>query len=294
MIFCAENARRYVVYDFGFRGYYAAIGRFTSIDPLAEGTYYQGCYNYANGNPVANIDFMGLFGSSGIGTTEPTFPTGKPDDGFGGGFDDFGSWKDLLDKLMGKGQGSLGGMLGGGGRLPNNFGAIFEGFLNGTVSGDVIDGIMMNYLFGSNSIFDIPVLWHDPPENQQSEKKSFVEKVAEKGAKIGTRILKWGKVISKQTAKKANIVLSIPGYVETYQETIEPAFGFNESLEREANEQDRAEAADGEKLKQTISNTVTNFLQSIKDVFGIGNNPTINYDQHNNIYYDSNGNIYTP
>ena len=149
-------------YDFGFRGYYAAIGRFTSIDPLAEGTYYQGCYNYANGNPVANIDFMGLFGSSGIGNNVYD-PIDKGDiTGLGdlsiGSWD---SWQEMLNKLMGKGQGSLGGMLGGGGRLPNNFGDIFEGFLNGTVSGDVVYGIMMNGLYSFR--FGIPVLWHDPP-----------------------------------------------------------------------------------------------------------------------------------
>lgn len=54
-------------YDYGFRGYYATIGRFTSIDPLAEQTPWQSPYAYAGNNIINNIDWMGL--SSGAFTT---------------------------------------------------------------------------------------------------------------------------------------------------------------------------------------------------------------------------------
>ena len=46
-------------YDYGFRGYYATIGRFTSIDPLAEQTPWQSPYAYAGNNIINNIDWMG-------------------------------------------------------------------------------------------------------------------------------------------------------------------------------------------------------------------------------------------
>ena len=60
------NGKEYVedhgfdVYDYGFRGYYATIGRFTSIDPLAEQTPWQSPYVYANNNFVNNVDLWGL------------------------------------------------------------------------------------------------------------------------------------------------------------------------------------------------------------------------------------------
>ena len=49
-------------YDYGFRGYYAPTGRFTSIDPLAEQTPWQSPYAYAGNNFINNIDWMGLSG----------------------------------------------------------------------------------------------------------------------------------------------------------------------------------------------------------------------------------------
>ena len=64
------NGKEYVedhgfdVYDYGFRGYYATIGRFTSIDPLAEQTPWQSPYVYANNNFVNNVDQWGLFARS--------------------------------------------------------------------------------------------------------------------------------------------------------------------------------------------------------------------------------------
>lgn len=53
-------------YDYGFRGYYASIGRFTSIDPLAEQTPWQSPYVYANNDFINKIDFMGLSGGDGF------------------------------------------------------------------------------------------------------------------------------------------------------------------------------------------------------------------------------------
>ncbi|MBQ6985281.1 MAG: hypothetical protein IJQ20_10215 [Paludibacteraceae bacterium] len=47
-------------YDYGFRGYYAPIGRFTSIDPLTEQTPWQSPYSYGGNNFINNIDWMGL------------------------------------------------------------------------------------------------------------------------------------------------------------------------------------------------------------------------------------------
>ena len=56
----------YDVYEYGFRGYYATIARFTSIDPLCERTPWQSPYTYASNNFTGEIDWMGLFGSTGF------------------------------------------------------------------------------------------------------------------------------------------------------------------------------------------------------------------------------------
>ena len=53
----------YDTYDYGFRGYYATTGRFTSTDPLAECTPWQSPYAYANNNWSNRIDAMGLLGT---------------------------------------------------------------------------------------------------------------------------------------------------------------------------------------------------------------------------------------
>ena len=56
------EAHGYDTYDYGFRGYYATVGRFTSIDPLSERTPWQSPYTYANNNWINLIDHAGLFG----------------------------------------------------------------------------------------------------------------------------------------------------------------------------------------------------------------------------------------
>jgi len=47
-------------YDYGARGYYAAMGRWTSVDPLAEKHYDMSPYAYCMNNPVKYIDPLGL------------------------------------------------------------------------------------------------------------------------------------------------------------------------------------------------------------------------------------------
>ena len=47
-------------YDYGFRGYHAITGRFTTMDPLAEKFYDISPYVYCGGNPVNRIEFLGL------------------------------------------------------------------------------------------------------------------------------------------------------------------------------------------------------------------------------------------
>ena len=46
----------YDTYDYGARGYYPAMGRFTGVDPLCEKYYSISPYAYCAGNPVSRID----------------------------------------------------------------------------------------------------------------------------------------------------------------------------------------------------------------------------------------------
>ena len=46
----------YDTYDYGARGYYPAMGRFTSVDPMAENNYSISPYSYCGNNPVNIID----------------------------------------------------------------------------------------------------------------------------------------------------------------------------------------------------------------------------------------------
>jgi RHS repeat-associated protein len=67
----------YDTYDYGARGYYPAIGRFTTVDPLAEKYYSISPYAYCAGNPVNRIDPTGMFGEALIHTSTHTDENGK-------------------------------------------------------------------------------------------------------------------------------------------------------------------------------------------------------------------------
>jgi hypothetical protein len=54
----------YDTYDYGARGYYPAMGRFTSVDPLAEMDYSISPYAYCKGNSVNSIDPTGMMGEA--------------------------------------------------------------------------------------------------------------------------------------------------------------------------------------------------------------------------------------
>lgn len=60
------EAHGWNTYDYGFRGYYATIGRFSTIDPLAEQTPWQSPYSYAGNRFINAIDWMGLGGMTGF------------------------------------------------------------------------------------------------------------------------------------------------------------------------------------------------------------------------------------
>ena len=64
-------SRCYFLGNYRFRGYYATIGRFTSIDPLCERTPWQSPYAYANNNWINQIDIFGLAGSDAYTTQDP-------------------------------------------------------------------------------------------------------------------------------------------------------------------------------------------------------------------------------
>ena len=51
----------YDTYDYGWRGYYPAMGSFQTIDPLAEKYYSISPYAYCAGNPVRFVDVNGMW-----------------------------------------------------------------------------------------------------------------------------------------------------------------------------------------------------------------------------------------
>jgi len=54
------EAHGYDMYDYGARGYYPAIMRFTSVDPLAEKHYNESPYIYCGNNPINRVDPDGM------------------------------------------------------------------------------------------------------------------------------------------------------------------------------------------------------------------------------------------
>jgi len=54
----------YDCYDYGFRGYYAASSRFTTVDPMAELTPSISPYAYCKGNPINMIDPTGMYSTA--------------------------------------------------------------------------------------------------------------------------------------------------------------------------------------------------------------------------------------
>ncbi|MDV7396757.1 RHS repeat-associated core domain-containing protein, partial [Arthrospira platensis SPKY1] len=48
------------LYDYGARWYDAAYGRFVGVDPIAEEFPWVNGFNYAENEPVANVDLHGL------------------------------------------------------------------------------------------------------------------------------------------------------------------------------------------------------------------------------------------
>ena len=58
------------LYEYGFRWYDAAIGRFTGVDPIADDFPWVSTYDYAENEPVANIDLHGLQQGGNMFTAE--------------------------------------------------------------------------------------------------------------------------------------------------------------------------------------------------------------------------------
>ncbi len=71
----------YDTYDYGFRGYYPALGRFTSVDPLAEKYHSATPYAYCLNNPINAIDPNGMdvWKVDSTGTIVDTTPSDETD-----------------------------------------------------------------------------------------------------------------------------------------------------------------------------------------------------------------------
>ncbi|WP_282776555.1 RHS repeat-associated core domain-containing protein [Phaeodactylibacter xiamenensis] len=68
------------LHDYGARWYDAAIGRFTTTDPVAESYSFQTAYAYAANNPVSNIDYMGMAAESVLDLVQQAWDS-TPEDG---------------------------------------------------------------------------------------------------------------------------------------------------------------------------------------------------------------------
>ena len=58
-----DNKKGLNLYDYGARHYDAALGRFTTIDPLGEVNYGQSSFAYCGNNPINRIDPTGMLAS---------------------------------------------------------------------------------------------------------------------------------------------------------------------------------------------------------------------------------------
>ena len=55
-----EFSKDLMLHEYGFRWYDSAIGRFTGVDPISDQFPHVSTYNYAENEPIANIDLHGL------------------------------------------------------------------------------------------------------------------------------------------------------------------------------------------------------------------------------------------
>ncbi len=72
-----EYQKDHGLYEYRFRWYDAAVARFIQVDPLADDYTYKSTYDYAENEPISNIDLDGLEKLKGINENNtPEFVTG--------------------------------------------------------------------------------------------------------------------------------------------------------------------------------------------------------------------------
>jgi RHS repeat-associated protein len=91
-----KNMSSLTAYDYGFRIYNPALGRFLSVDPLTSSYPQYSPYHFAGNNPIANVDLDGL---------EPKAVVAKAAEYQGtiyewGGKNPIGRWKAVYPKLQ--------------------------------------------------------------------------------------------------------------------------------------------------------------------------------------------------
>ena len=158
------EAHGWNTYDYGFRGYYAPIARFTSIDPLAEQTPWQSPYAYAGNNFINAIDWMGL---GAYTTSDPdriadllSFLSG------GGSVNDYNTtgWLDITDEIE---------------RLSEEYGL---GAIIGT-------NLTYAYSGGGGSLYGAKIVaevYNYAPRLHYDEISSEISKIAQNALNIGT------------------------------------------------------------------------------------------------------------